>query len=440
MSLPRVLTLMGSGETAPTMVSTHRRLAARLEPSPGRVRANVTAAVLDTPYGFQENAPELAERAVTYFAESIDVDLAVAGLTRIIGADGLAVERGLETLRRSDYLFAGPGSPTYAVEQWRDSAVPGVLRSKLDRGGVVVFASAAALTLGVATVPVYEIYKCGHEPFWAEGLDLLSTIGIDATVIPHYDNAEGGHHDTRFCYLGERRLIAMEAMLPDRAWVLGIDEHTGLIIDIDAGSAEVTGNGGVTLRVDGQSRHHPSGSVLDLEVLTDRDAVAASIGGISASASTPIDSERSANTEQRSPSDPSPSDAVATSLGEEADRADAAFTAALAAGDATSATAVMLSLEQAIWAWSADTLQSDETDRARQVLRSMVTRLGDAAVGGLADPRSVVGPLIETLLELRASARTERRFETSDLIRDRLDAHGVEVRDTADGAEWDLRA
>ncbi len=440
MSLPRVLTLMGSGETAPTMVSTHRRLAARLEPSPGRVRANVTAAVLDTPYGFQENAPELAERAVAYFAESIDVDLAVAGLTRIIGADGLAVERGLETLRRSDYLFAGPGSPTYAVEQWRDSAVPGVLRSKLDRGGVVVFASAAALTLGVATVPVYEIYKCGHEPFWAEGLDLLSTIGIDATVIPHYDNAEGGHHDTRFCYLGERRLIAMEAMLPDRAWVLGIDEHTGLIIDIDAGSAEVTGNGGVTLRVDGQSRHHPSGSVLDLGVLTDRGAVARSIRGTSASAPTPIDSERSANTEQRSPSDPSPSDTVATSLGEEADRADAAFTAALAAGDATSATAVMLSLEHSIWAWSADTLQSDETDRARQVLRSMVTRLGDAAVGGLADPRSVVGPLIETLLELRASARAERRFETSDLIRDRLDAHGVEVRDTADGAEWDLRA
>jgi cysteinyl-tRNA synthetase len=70
----------------------------------------------------------------------------------------------------------------------------------------------------------------------------------------------------------------------------------------------------------------------------------------------------------------------------------------------------------------------------------MVTRLGDAAVGGLADPRSAVGPLIETLLELRASARAERRFETSDLIRDRLDAHGVEVRDTADGAEWDLRA
>ena len=103
---------MGSGETAPTMVSTHRRLAARLEPSPGRVRTNVRAAVLDTPYGFQENASELAERAVAYFSESIDVDLDVAGLTRIIGVDDLTVERGLEVLRRSDYLFAGPGSPT----------------------------------------------------------------------------------------------------------------------------------------------------------------------------------------------------------------------------------------------------------------------------------------------------------------------------------------
>src|SRR6266571_3494942 len=32
-------------------------------------------------------------------------------------------------------------------------------------------------------------------------------------VIPHYDNAEGGTHDTRFCYLGERRLAALEALL-----------------------------------------------------------------------------------------------------------------------------------------------------------------------------------------------------------------------------------
>src|SRR5210317_1483812 len=70
-ALPRILTLMGSGETAPTMVSTHRRLAASLANGPATVRSMVNAALLDTPYGFQENASELAERAVNYFSESV---------------------------------------------------------------------------------------------------------------------------------------------------------------------------------------------------------------------------------------------------------------------------------------------------------------------------------------------------------------------------------
>ena len=76
MSLPRILTIMGSGETAPTMVSTHRKLTALL-PKP------VKAVLLDTPYGFQENAPELATRAVEYFRNSVNVDITVAGLVRL---------------------------------------------------------------------------------------------------------------------------------------------------------------------------------------------------------------------------------------------------------------------------------------------------------------------------------------------------------------------
>src|SRR5258708_34407095 len=67
-------------------------------------------------------------------------------------------------------------------------------------------------------------------------------------VIPHYDNAEGGTHDTHFCYLGERRLSAMEAMLPDDAWVLGIDEHTVLVVDLDARTVGGSGRGGLTVR------------------------------------------------------------------------------------------------------------------------------------------------------------------------------------------------
>ena len=53
-----------------------------------------------------------------------------------------------------------------------------------------------------------------------------------------------------------------------------------------------------------------------------------------------------------------------------------------------------------------------------------------------ADPRAVVGPFVDALLELRARARTARDFATSDRVRERLVAAGVEVRDTSDGVHW----
>ncbi|MBV8960773.1 MAG: hypothetical protein JO087_18585, partial [Actinobacteria bacterium] len=54
---PRVLAIMGSGETSPTMIKTHRRLLAEAD----RVGP---AVLLDTPVGFQENASDIAARAV----------------------------------------------------------------------------------------------------------------------------------------------------------------------------------------------------------------------------------------------------------------------------------------------------------------------------------------------------------------------------------------
>jgi len=114
--VPRILTIMGSGETAPTMVSTHRRLTSLL-PSP------VSAVVLDTPYGFQENAPELAKRAVDYFATSVNVELRIAGLARMQSSDtgedanAVAIEKGLRLIDDANYVFAGPGSPTYSLRQ-----------------------------------------------------------------------------------------------------------------------------------------------------------------------------------------------------------------------------------------------------------------------------------------------------------------------------------
>ena len=143
------------------------------------------------------------------------------------------------------------------------------LAAKLAHGGAVVISSAAAVTIGRFSLPVYEIYKAGQEPRWLDGLDLLGPFGFSegCVVVPHFDNAEGGTHDTRFCYMGERRLAVLEAMLPEAAWVLGVDEHTGLVIDLAAGEARVDGRGTVTVRWRGHSRQFPDGACVPLAEL-----------------------------------------------------------------------------------------------------------------------------------------------------------------------------
>jgi len=91
-----------------------------------------------------------------------------------------------------------------------------------------------------------------------------------------------------------------------------------------------------------------------------------------------------------------------------------------------------------VTAWAADIPGGDELDRAHASLRALIVELGELSATGARDPREVVGPFVETLLELRASARAEKRFGDSDLIRDRLASLGIEVRDGADGSEWVL--
>ena len=415
MTLPRILVIMGSGETAPTMVPTHR-LISRMLPSPAR------ATLLDTPYGFQENAPELASKAVEYFNTSINMKLDVAGLTQVVDADALTVERGLQLVADAHYVFAGPGSPTYALRQWSGSPLAGLLVKKLRDGGVVTFASAAALTLGRFTLPVYEIYKAGANPYWLEGLNILGEIGVNAVVIPHYNNAEGGHHDTRFCYMGERRLSVMETELPDDVYVLGVDEHTGLMLDLDANTATVVGKGVVSLRLRGTTTEIASGEVFSIDRLRNpwSDVVA------SIAAATPS-------------SAPAVVETVDSNLRHATDRLNNAFAAALNEGNADAAARAALELDDAIAGWSADTLQSTDAEYARSVLRSMVTRLAGAATGGLRDPREVVGPFVQILLDLRAQVRADKRFDLSDMIRDRFAEIKVEVRDTPQGVEWGFR-
>lgn len=412
MTVPRFLTVMGSGETAPTMIKVHRRIMEAVG-----VTGPADAVLLDTPYGFQENAGDISTKAQEYFRASVGHPISVASWRD--GDDTVGRERALAAIADARYVFAGPGSPTYALAQWTGTPLPQLLADKVRRGGAVTFASAAALTLGVATIPVYEVYKAGATPSWAEGLDLLSEIGLRVALIPHYDNAEGGHHDTRFCYLGERRLSMLEPELPDGAWVLGVDEHTALVVDLDAGTATVEGNGTVTIRRDGSSSVLTAGTEISLDELRP--------GAGAASTAAPAPVVRDA-----------PVTNAGIGLAADTDRLAAAFDAALDARDPDGAVAAMLELEQAIVDWAGDTLQSDETDNARAALRRMVVRLGELATVGARDPRDVVAPYVEAVLAARVGARDAKQYDLADHLRDALVEAGVEVRDAPGGTEWVL--
>src|SRR2546421_11753762 len=125
-----LVVVVASGETPPTMVKPHRAIFERVGDAP--------AVLLDTPYGFQENADDITSKAIAYFDAS--VGRSVSALSwRATPPPGLARDRALARLDEAGWVFAGPGSPTYALQQWVDTPVPEALAGTLARAGVVVF-------------------------------------------------------------------------------------------------------------------------------------------------------------------------------------------------------------------------------------------------------------------------------------------------------------
>ena len=456
----QVLAIMGSGETSPTMVTVHKALVAGMGGQPAG------ALLLQTPYAFQENCADISARARQYFDRSVGLTVSIfpdddehaspgAGPASP-GAPAAEAAR-LAPLRTAGWVFSGPGSPTYALARWDASGVSQALRDRIAAGhSLTVMASAAAATIGCATLPVYEIYKAGADPHWLGGLDLLGLLDLPVALIPHYNNTEGGTHDTRYCYLGERRLARMERELPAGAAVLGVDEHTAAVLDLAAGTLAVTGRGTVTVRRAAQSTVLPAGtrlSLADLRRLIRGEARAPAAAG------TPSDASGS----DESRDDESTGSAAPLPLPELTALARERFETANQAGDVPGMVTAILDLEAAISDWATDTEEDQGTAQSRAVLRGLITALGQraaelaaraarpAGLAGLvtlaggpcapAGPPGRAGPLgalVEPLLTLRAELRDQGAWPAADTIRDALTAAGFQLQDTPDGTRWSI--
>ena len=406
---PRLVAIFGSGETSPAMTAVHQDLLARL----GTPR--LEAILLDTPFGFQENASELSARIIRYFRRHVGCEITLASFRHSGRATALEYEQFLTQLARATYVFAGPGSPTYALRQWRDNGVRDQLLDKVTQGGCLAFSSAAAIGLGAYALPVYEIYKVGDDPYWTGGLDVLGQIGIRCAVIPHFDNHEGGTHDTRFCYMGEARLRVLESMLPDDVLILGVDEYTACILDVAAQSATVRGRGGVTVRHRGVERRWEGTtfSLTELQAPVDAPPLVASVR--------------------------EPGGAVVSPVGAQPQRWGPRGNDALERHDVAGVVAAILEMESEVDQGAADLAGTDERDRLRAEMRHLIVRLGDLVREGERDEvREHVAPLVDVLLVLRGEARREQRFDDADRLRAILAECGVDVQDTPSGTAWSV--
>jgi hypothetical protein len=299
------------------------------------------------------------------------------------------VAAAVAAIREANLIFAGPGSPTYAIRQWRESPVWQAVVEGFESGADLLFASAASIALGRFAVPVYEIYKAGEDPFWAEGLDLMSRLGLSLAIVPHFDDSSGGdNYDSRFCYMGAKRFDQLQERLPSDVTILGIDAYTGICFDPNTRSAGVAGQGGVTLIGEAGSKRYEAGAEL------------------------PFEAFRSGARE-----------VIPT------------FDAATAVSG---------------YEFSDEPLDGDPVNEIARYVERLGSLTGNEKVDLLArvqvlrDGAANASPeteehLVNLVIELREALRSAKRYDLADRARDLLDSLGFELNDTPQGTQWNRR-
>ena len=263
MTLGRIA-FLGSGETSLAGGRIFETLA-RLIPDPLRV------AILETPAGFELNASLVANRVADFLKTRLQnykptIDLIPARKQGTeFSPDNPDI---LKPLLQANLIFMGPGSPTYTARQLRGTLAWDIIRARHRQGATLVFASAATISVGAWALPVYEIYKVGEDVHAKEGLNLFSDFGMNVSFVPHWNNAEGGIDlDTSRCFVGLERFDQWHRLLPPENIIVGLDEHSGVIMDCEQGICDVHGVSSVTVMKNKDMEMYPTGASFSLSEL-----------------------------------------------------------------------------------------------------------------------------------------------------------------------------
>ncbi|MBI5934271.1 MAG: cysteinyl-tRNA synthetase [Chloroflexi bacterium] len=258
------IAFLGSGETSLAGGRIFETLA-RLHPDLARV------AILETPAGFELNSASVAGRVADFLRTRLQnysprVDVVPARKRNSpFSPDDPEI---LKPLLDANLIFMGPGSPTYAARQLQGTLAWDIVRARHRMGATLVFASAATISVGAWVLPVYEIYKVGQDVHSLPGLNIFSDFGVPLSFIPHWNNAEGGADlDTSRCFIGMDRFAEWCDMLPSDHTIVGLDEHTGLILDFEKNECTVSGVSSVSLVRECDPEIYAAGKTFPLSAL-----------------------------------------------------------------------------------------------------------------------------------------------------------------------------
>jgi cyanophycinase-like exopeptidase len=241
---PGPIVLFGSGETSPSGRKIYDHIMRRLPFKP-------RIALLETPAGFELNSPQVIGRVADFIShrlQNYEPQITIIP-ARKRGTQFSPDDPDLiAPLYEADMIFMGPGSPSYAVRQLHDSLAWYAMLASHRLGAAIVFASAATVATSLYAIPVYEIYKVGEDLHWKDGLDFFGQYGLPLVFVPHWNNNDGGEElDTSRCFMGKSRFSELMEMIPSELTVLGIDESTALVMNPEACTCRVIGQGGVTI-------------------------------------------------------------------------------------------------------------------------------------------------------------------------------------------------
>ena len=87
-----------------------------------------------------------------------------------------------------------------------------------------------------------------------------------------------------------------------------------------------------------------------------------------------------------------------------------------------------------------ESLTAADVDKLKSIFKTFVTDILGLFAAKENSENDLTAELMQLVLKLRANAKTNKDYETADLIRNELNKAGIEIKDSREGSVWELKS